>query len=498
MIRKRLRALGFWVSVGVALCAFEAAAKDDLVIDMVSEPSSLDPQIQWNPDSYYVYRNIFDNLVTRDDSGAIVPEIATSWKNISDSVVELEIRGDVKFHDGKPLTPEDVAFSVNRIIDPKLGSPQQGQFNKIRKAEASGANKVTLTLDGAYPALFAQLVKLSIVPKHVVEAVGNDKFNLAPVGSGPYKFVEWKRGVSVALARNDDYWGRKGQFKTALFRAVPDAATRLADVQTGSADIVRGLDSDLAGQLKSSPRAKSVFALTERLSYIRINPTKPPFDNLKLRQAVAHAIDKEGLTEGILGGFDKPLPQMVTPAHFGWTKDLAGPPYDPAKAKALIVEAGRPPKFDLLIGTFFDQRIAQAVQQQLRTVGFDVAISLVDTATFLKAIQQGASGGPTLAISTSSCACQDADGALYQIFHSGNSWSIVENKQIDALLDDGRATLDEKKRLDDYAKIAHIIVDEVPTVPLYQMTAIYGASKALQWTPTPNESFFINRMGWKD
>lgn len=147
-----------------------AFAKDQLVIDLVNEPSSLDPHKQWNPDSYYVYRNVFDNLVTRTDAGEIAPQIATEWKYNSDTEIVFKLRDDVKFHDGSPLTAKDVAFSINRIINPAFASPQLGQFNKIVSAEATGDNEVTVKTDGAYPALLAQLVKLSIVPEKVVEA----------------------------------------------------------------------------------------------------------------------------------------------------------------------------------------------------------------------------------------------------------------------------------------------------------------------------------------
>jgi peptide/nickel transport system substrate-binding protein len=475
-----------------------AEAKDRFVVDLVNEPSTLDPQLQWNPDSYYVYRNIFDNLVTRDDKGQIVPQIATAWKVLSDTQVEFEIRDGVTFHDGSALTPEDVAFSIRRIIDPKLASPQQGQFDKIVKAEATGPHSVVLTLAGPYPALLAQLVKLSIVPKHMIEAVGNDAFNLKPVGSGPYRFDSWQRGVAVTLTRNDAYWGQKGPFATAVFRAVPDAATRLADIQAGSADLAVSLDSDLAGQLEASGKGKRLYTLTERLAYLRLNPTKPPFDDPRLRQAVAYAVDKEGITEGILGGLDKPIGQMLTPAHFGWFEDIPGLPYDPDKAKALVAEAGGSPKVEIATGAFFDQRVVQAIQQELADVGFDASIKLVDTPTFLKLIQQGAQGGPALAVSRSSCACQDADGALYQLFHSGNPWTIVENKEVDGWLDDARATLDSDKRLTDYRKISTFIAKEIPVVPLFQTVAIYGAAKPLQWAPTPNESLFLNRMSWSE
>src|SRR5258707_14990773 len=133
-----LTGLALAVSAGAA-----SAAKDVLVVDLVNEPSSLDPQVQWNPDSYYVYRNVFDNLVTRDDAGKIVPQIATSWKYLSDTQIEFQLRSDVKFHDGSKLTADDVAYSVQRIIDPKFASPQLSQFDQIVKAEA-GPNTVTL------------------------------------------------------------------------------------------------------------------------------------------------------------------------------------------------------------------------------------------------------------------------------------------------------------------------------------------------------------------
>jgi peptide/nickel transport system substrate-binding protein len=492
------------LAAGIALLGAHgmatAAGKDRLVVDIVNEPSTLDPQLQWNPDSYYVYRNIFDNLVTRDDKGEIAPQIASSWKNLSDTQVEFQIRGDVKFHDGSPLTAADVAYSVTRILDPALASPQSGQFSKIKQAQVTAPNTVVLTLDGPYPALLAQLVKLSIVPEHVVKAKGNQGFNESPVGSGPYVFGNWQRGVAVNLTRNETYWGAKGPFAQVVFRAVPDSATRLADIQAGAADLVVALDSDQAAQLEKSGKGKRLNVLTERLAYLRINPSKPPFDKLEVRQALAHAVDKEGIVQGILGGFDKPIGQMLTPAHFGWADDIPGAPYDPARAKELLAKAGpaAKTKFTLMTAPFFDQRVVQALQQQLVDVGFNVAIDLTDTANFLKQTQQGPVGSPVLAISRSSCACQDADGALYQLFHSGNPWNIVDNKGLDGWLDAARSSLDPARRLADYRQVAQYIVAEVPVVPLYQTVATYGAAKSLQWTPTPNESLILNRMSWKD
>ena len=476
------------------------AAKDRLTVDLVNEPSSLDPQVQWNPDSYAVYRNIFDNLITRNDKGEIVPQIATTWKQISDSVIEFQIRGDVTFHDGQKLTPEDVVYSVKRITDPKFGSPQLGQFDKITKAETAGANAVRLTTSGPYPALLAQLVKLSIVPKHIVEAVGKDAFNLKPVGSGPYVFQSWQRGVQVTLARNDKYWGTKGPFPSVAFRAVPDAATRVANLQAGASDLAVTLNSDLAAQLKSSPKAKILSVPTERVAYLRVNASKPPFDNDKVRQAVALAVDKASLVEGILGGYDKAVNQMLIPAHAGYTPDLTSPPYDLKKAQALIKEAGPAAKVEveLLTSPVFDQRIVQALQQMLVEAGLNVKITMSDMASYLKRAQSAPDVVPALSFGRWSCACLDADGVLFPLLHKSSSWSAYRNPKVDAMLDDARRTLDAKKRVEDYRVVNLAVIQDVPLVPLYQSAAIYGAAKGLEWQPTPDESLFVNRMSFKE
>jgi peptide/nickel transport system substrate-binding protein len=476
------------------------ASKDRFVVDLVNEPSSLDPHVQWNPDSYAVYRNVFDNLITRNNKGEIVPQIATSWKQVSDSVVEFQIRTDVLFHDGQKLTAEDVAYSVRRITDPKFGSPQLGQFDKITKAEVTTGNTVRLTTNGPYPALLAQLVKLSIVPKAVVEAVGKDAFNLKPIGSGPYTFQTWQRGVQVTLVRNDKYWGTKGPFPTAVFRAVPDAATRVANLQAGASDLAVTLNSDLVAPLKNAPKAKVLAEPTERVAYVRLNTTKPPFDNEKIRQAVAMAIDKAALVDGILGGFDKPVGQMLTQAHAGWTPDLPAIPFDLKKAQALVKEAGPAAKLEIEMATspVFDQRIVQAIQQMLVDAGLNVKINMSDMASYLKRAQGGPEVVPALSFGRWSCACLDADGVLFPLLHKGSPWSAYRNPKADVQLEAARQTLDSKKRIDAYRSVNLMVNQDVPLVPLYQSAAIYGAARGLDWQPTPDESLFLNRMTYKD
>lgn len=476
-----------------------AATKQTVVIDLVSEPSSLDPHKQWNPDSYFVYRNIFDQLVTRDDAGKIIPDVATAWTYKSDTDVAFTLRDDVVFHDGTKMTPDDVAFSVERIIDKKFASPQLSQFNKILSASVTGPHEVTIHTDGPYPVLLAQLVKLSIVPKHVVQSMGDDAFNLTPVGSGPYKFEKWVRGVDVSLLRNDAYWGRKGYFPRADFRAVPDAATRVADLKSGTADLAVTLDPDLAQQLQGVPGVKILTAVTERIAYLKLNPSRPPFDNADLRRAVASAVDKQGIISGLLGGFDKPVAQLASPDYAGYVDGIEGASFDPDEAKKLVEAAGSAAAqpIDFLTSPTFDQRIVQALVQELTDIGLKVNVESVDFATYLQRVQSEKPKQPAISFGRWSCACQDADGISFPLLHSSSSFSSLSDPHIDALLNTARNTLDQKTRLDAYRQVAEAVAKDVPIVPLYQAAVIYGASDKLDFKPTANESFFLNRVNWQ-
>ena len=476
------------------------ASSDQLVVDLVNEPSTLDPHRQGNPDSYYVYRNIYDNLVTRNTAGEIVPQIATSWTIVDDTTVEFKIRTDVKFHDGSPLSADDVVFSIKRITDPEFKSPQLGQFNSIVDATATAPDTVVVKTGKPYPPLLAQLVKLSIVSKAYAEKVGDEQLNLAPMGSGPYKFVSWQKGVKVELAANADYWRGTPPFATAEFRAVKDAATRIADLRTGKADLIVSLNSDNAAELKSASNLEVLSAPTERVAYLMMNAQYGPLSDVKVRRAVAYALDRQLIIDALLGGYSKIINVLLTPAHFGYVEDgVKTYPYDPDKARALLTEAGYPDgvTVELVTAPVFDQRIVQAIQQQLSKVGITVDIAMGDMSTFLKRRRADPEGFGDMVFGRWSCACQDADGVLYAMFNSDSVWSKYANPELDVHLEAGRSAMDPDVRMIHYRKAHEIIANQVPSIALYQAAAIYGAKKGLQWTPTANESLFLMDMSWQ-
>jgi peptide/nickel transport system substrate-binding protein len=493
--------LGFALALAFAASAIAPAAaqtKDALSVDLPADAATLDPHVQWDTDSYSIYRNIFDNLLTRDADGKIVPQIATAWRYVSDTVIDFDIRTDVKFHDGSPLTAEDVVFSVKRITNPAFKSPQLGQFNSIMAAEAVAPATVRLTTKEPYPVLLAQLVKLSIVPKRYVETVGDAKFNVEPIGSGPYRLASWQKGVRVALEANESYWRGKPFFRRLTFQPVPDPATRIADLRTGKADVARGLNPDDVAALKGEAQLQILSVPTERIGYMFVNALAGPTADVRVRRAIAYALDRPLIIEALLAGYGRPVEIVLTPANFGYLGDIKGYPHDPARAKALLKEAGAEgAELTFLTSPAYDQRIVQAIQQMLGEVGLKVTIAMNDQATYLRRRQGQPAESGSLSIGRWSCACGDADGVIQPLFHSASIWSKYRNPSYDEAVEKARATLDPAARLAWYRKAHEIIREDVPGVGLYQDVAIYGAGRGLRWKPTADESFFVFDMRWE-
>lgn len=474
------------------------AQKPGLTIDLAADAATLDPHVQWDTDSYSIYRNIFDNLVTRDAGGAIVPQVATAWHYADDRTVVFDIRSGISFHDGSPLTAEDVAFSVNRIIDPAFKSPQLSQYDQISSAEVTGPAQVTLHTKTPYPVLLAQLVKLSIVPKSAVQKLGDAEFNQHPVGSGPYRLRSWQHGVATTLEAMPGYWRGAPPFASVVFRAVPDVTTRVADLRAGRADLVRGLSPDDAEALKTDRSVQLLTMPTERVAYLSINALAGPGRDVRVRQAIAMAVDRETLISALQQGYARPVAEVLTPANFGYTTDVPAWPFDPDAARKLVKAAGAEgATVQFISSPVYDRRLNEAVQQMLADVGLKVDIVMMDQPSFLRRRQGPAEDAGTLSQGRWSCACQDADGVIFPLFRTGSVWAKYSNPAFDALVDAARSTLDEGKRKQAYRDAFQILHDEVPGIGLFQDVALYGASPHLRWTPTANEAMFVFDMRWQ-
>jgi peptide/nickel transport system substrate-binding protein len=481
-----------------ATTAAPAAATRPLVIDQPGDPATLDPGLQYDTTSYGVYRNIFDTFLGRDaKSGQIIPRLAKSWKTIDPTTWEFELQDGVKFHNGDALTSDDVKFSIDRMLDPNFKSPQFQNFSSIKEVVAVNPTTVRIITADPYPALLAQLVNLSIVPAKYTQEKGADALNTAPVGSGPYQFVEWRKGESVTLQANPNYWRGAPAIASVRFRAVPEPATRLADLQNGTADLVVGLDVDSIKQVQANTKLQVLSVNTERVAYIAFDPLgSGPTSKKEVRQAIVQTLDPKPISDALLAGQVSPVATYLTSLHEGYDPTISPYPHDPDGAKALLAKAGYPNGVSLtfLTSPAYDQRIVQAIQGQLEPVGINAEIQMVDQPTYLKKIQGSDHDWGDIRYGQWSCSCLDADGVIYPLFRTGSIWSSYTNPKFDSDVDQARTTLDEATRKQLYSDATRILQDDVVGDALWQVKALYGARASLAWQPTVDEQLFVFDM----
>ncbi|HEX5493570.1 MAG TPA: ABC transporter substrate-binding protein [Mycobacteriales bacterium] len=464
-----------------------------ITVDLPNYPATFDPGLQYDTSSYTVYRNIFDQLLRRDPtSHEVVPGVADSWKQTDPTTWTFTIHNGIKFSNGEALTADDVAFSINRILDKNFNSPQFANFSTISSATASG-NTLTVATHTASPTLLSYLTTLSVVPKDYVGKVGNDSFNAKPIGSGPYLLASQTAGSTAVLTANPHYWKAKPQVGKVTFRAVPNVATRVADLKSGRADLVTGLTPDTAKELSGDNKTQVLSSPTERVAYLAFNTMgDTPTKNVKVRQAIAYAIDYNSIISNLLGGFGKPVKTVLTPLSFGYPDNVAGYSYDPDKAKALLAASGvKSPELVFPSSPSYNPQLIQAIQANLEAVGFKVSISNTDQATYLKKVQSPKHDWGSVRFGRWSCSCLDADGTIYPLFHTGTIWSSFTDQTFDTAVEQARGTTDEAARTAAYTQAFDVIQAQVPGIGLYQDYAIYGAAADITWQPDAQENFFV-------
>ena len=307
-----------------------AQAKDTLTVALVSHPPTLDPHMHFERVGVLVNINMFDSLLHRNTKLEFEPGLATSWKALSDSTWEFKIRKGVRFHNGEIMTPEDVKYSFERVLDQTKKSPQYGNIRAIKEVKVVDAETVHIITDKPFPLLLERLVYFGIVPKKHVMAVGDQAFgSTAPVGTGPWKFVEWKRDQLIRLEAFDQYWRGKPPFKHLVFRAIPEYATQYAEVKTGGVDIIREVSADITPELKAHPSTYVSSTPILRVHYVEFDMRSAPFDKKAARQAANYAVDKQTIMQKLMAGLATQVATVVQPLAFGFDREVKPYPYDP-------------------------------------------------------------------------------------------------------------------------------------------------------------------------
>ncbi len=458
-----------------------------LVVGMQSDLGQLDPHKSAATITYIALSPIFQTLVDLGPNLEIRPLLATSWSVSSDGLTwTFNLRHGVLFHNGRELNSRDVKFNIERILDPKTGARGRGQLSVVESIATPDQYTVQFKLKspfGVFPTTLVTTFQAIVAPESFDRATNELK---KPIGTGPFEFVEWRTNDRLVMKRFERYWEKgKPYLDEVILRPIPDETVRITALQTGDISLALDVPQARLKDLFASPSKDYVIRLVKNgagYGVVVLMTTRKPFDNVKVRQAVAYAMNKRELIEARFRGWGREANQVFPKGH-PWYVDVKDRPYDVDKARQLLVEAGYPNGFRTtmtIANAFSLDAIAPVFQAQMRRVGIEVELQVFDFPTWVKR----ADGRDFDITNTGFFPKVDPDDAYYRYLHTnGAVWQLsglLRNTELDRYLDEGRAESDPTKRLATYRKVVEIYNNEASML-------IYGAGDAaVGWRTTVN------------
>ena len=474
-----------------------AASRERVIVYNASGLDNLHPYDHSSGALYGVWQHMMEPLVEFDYQQArFVGRLAESWE-YRGKEWEFKLRKGVRFHDGSPLTSEDVAFSIDRMKNDKK-SLQRRSFRNVQEVRTPDEHTVVVVTKKPSVTFLSRGVRNRFVmSKTVADKYGQD-VDKHPTGTGPYKFVSFKRDGDLVLTRNDDYWGPKPAVRDLVWRKVVEVSSRMAGLEAGQTDVMDRVPVHEVTRLNRNPRVgvRSVPGL--RIYFFAFNVNYKPWDNKLVRQAANYCVDADAIVKNIFDGNGEVLQGPVGPRVIGHNPDVKRYPYDPGKARELLAKAGHPDGVDVKLhyspGKYEkDTELVQVVANQMSKGGFRVQIVPQEWVVFWG--RGGVNGGKVPFYYIGRGSVLDADTPLYQYFRTGGSKRTnFSHAEFDQLVDAEQAESDDAKRLAILRKMSEVIMDEAPMIPLYQLFDHYGAARNIDWNPRPDEKILLEEM----
>ncbi|WP_299614871.1 ABC transporter substrate-binding protein [Pelagibius sp.] len=484
--------------IALPMAAAEAA---ELRIGFTADALTLDPANHRNRETQTIIRNMHDGLLTRDSQMNVVPELAESWTALDPTTYEFKLRRGVAFHDGSPMTAADVKFTFDRLtgegaMDGQT-SPRKSLLGPLKEVKVIDDRTFHMILEEPWPILPAMLPFQEVVSKAHVEKVGTAGMAGSVSGTGPFKLVEWRRGDSVIMERYDGYYGGaadippmgKACVDRVIFKVIPENASRVAALLAGDVHIINGLPTHNVKQVESNPNTRVMAVNGTRSTFIALNNQTAPFDDLRVRRAVAYALDRKLIVDKILDGNATLIDGILSPDAFGKNEALPTYGYDLAKAKALLAEAGHADGIDVTLDVDgANKETAEAIASLLTKAGIRTKVA-VNEASQLKA-RYRTKGKPIdgqMWLTSWGNGSLDPVGIFVPTHRTagrGNS-SGYSNTEVDALLDAANTETDRAKRASLYARAEAIVNKDLPKVYLWVAKDLYGVSNQVAgWQPS--------------
>ncbi len=480
-------------------CSHQPKA-DTLVMIIESSPTNLDPRVGLDAWSQNIDGLLFDNLLARDEHLGVKPGLAERWDIPDPKTYIFHLRAGVKFSDGRPLTSRDVKWSFDSLLQRKVRSTKASTYRFVDRIEAPDEQTVIFYLKEPWAALLWNVAGgagMGIVPYG-----SGAEISQQPVGSGPFRFVSAEQDKEVIVERNDNYWGDKARVLRVRFMVVPDATTRALELRKGSADLEsNALTPDMELILQREPALRIMRGPGTRLGYMAFNLRDPILKDVRVRHAIAYALDRQPLIHYLMRDSARLAASVLPPESWAYDGDVPQYSHDPQKARQLLDAAGCPAtngvRFHLTMKTSTEESsraMAAVFQQQLREVGIALDIRSFESATFFSDVTHGEFQVYSLRWVGGN---EDPDIFGYA-FHSANiipkgaNRQYYSNPRVDALIDKARTEIDQNVRKQDYAAIQQILAQDLPYVDLWYFDNVMVYStrvRNLQLNPSGNYDF---------
>jgi peptide/nickel transport system substrate-binding protein len=505
--------IGAAATSALGACSAPPAKKDTITLAQsggASLTDSFDPGI-----TFLITTNlghVFDNLIGATDDFQLRPGLAESWRIVDDLTWEFKLR-KAAFHNGDPVTARDVKFTIDRIQRPDYESTGKANVANVSEVQVVDDQTVRMVTKIPYAALGSRLVSVLIVPEKYMNQVGEQAFAEKPIGSGPYKFVDWTKGDRVTLQASDHWWGDKPKVPKLVLRDVTEPSTRVALLLSGETDVIDQIEPQYIPQINADSRLEVRRTLSARANHVGMDTRKAPFDDVRVRQAMNYAVNWDSIIKNVSGGLGERVGAMsATTVPFASKPSVAPYPYDAQKALSLLADAGWRPgpdgvlargdqrfevDYDSSSGRWLnDKEIAQAVTQDLQRIGIKVNLMLAAWQVFFDKWNDKRCQG----LWWWSCGATQPDiDFCYTVNYDsrirGYYWNDAKN--MDTRLDREGGTIDPAKRQELTNEMEQFIHDQAPHIFGFQEIQSYGVRKDLDWQPRVDERVFLWNADWK-
>ena len=451
--------------------ASQEAKTNDIVLAEGTDLKALDPQESGDIYSNFFLKHVYNRLFKLNAENEIECDLAESYEILDDVTYHIVLKQGVKFHDGSELTANDVKFTLERA---KEKSNTKVNAENIDTVTVNSDYDLTVTTKAPYPSFlyFLSGENMSIVSESVVSEAEADGgvYGDSPIGTGPFKFVEWAPNDHWTIERFEDYFGEAPLADSLTCRIIPEASARVIALENNEVDAVLTVGAVESANVEANPDLVLESGISPALSYLGLNCRKGPLADKKVRQAISYGINKQEIIDTVLEGQGEVANSYMGKTIPGWNESLEPYPHDPEKAKELLAEAGYGDGFTLKLYASGDQnnRTAQLIQAQLGEIGITVDINMYDWGAFTEAVNRG---DEDIFIMGWANRSGDPDYSITPLFHSSsigfNNGCYIEDAKLDEMIDSAKSEMDSDARMQEYKDIQTYLKELSPMVPLY-------------------------------